>query len=378
MARFRKNEIISLVAETPRFDLGSSVGPDLRVSDLLDASGQRQLGNLTLHYGTHDGDARLRELVAGMHGVAPQDVIITVGGQQALFLLAFVLCDPGDEAVITSPLYPPTQSMLEAVGARLRMLPLAFDSGYRIDLDALRSLLSPGTRLVALASPQNPSGVAVPRDTIRRIVEMMADACPRAYLLVDETYREAVYGDDRIAPSCIDLGPNVISLASLSKCHGAPGLRAGWVITRHAELREQLILGKFNTVVSCSPVDEFLAVKLLEQRDRILGERRRSLADGLARTASWMSANRPWVEWVRPDAGAICCVRLNPAVFDEAAVRRFHDISAAEGVRVAHGTWFGEDARVFRLGFGRLPGAELDAALARLAAVLQAAVRTAA
>jgi len=119
-------------------------------------------------------------------------------------------------------------------------------------------------------------------------------------------------------------------------------------------------------VISCSPVDEALALRVLERRDHIIGERRQRLAEGLALTANWVREHDTFVEWVRPDAGALCCVRLKPSVFDDGAIDRFYASLAREGVRVARGTWFGDEARVFRLGFGLLPKADLEAALTRL------------
>jgi DNA-binding transcriptional MocR family regulator len=114
-----------------------------------------------------------------------------------------------------------------------------------------------------------------------------------------------------------------------------------------------------------------LALHVLERRDHILGERRQRLAEGLARTADWVRENDAFVEWVRPDAGALCCVRLKPSVFDDGAVDRFYEGLAREGVRVANGVWFGDEARVFRLGFGLLPMPELEAALTRLSAAVR-------
>ncbi|HLZ57864.1 MAG TPA: hypothetical protein VKR06_13060 [Ktedonosporobacter sp.] len=136
------------------------------------------------------------------------------------------------------------------------------------------------------------------------------------------------------------------------------------------------VLGKFNTVVSCSPVCEALALKVVAQHDRIIAERRRSLAKGFTRTAEWIQENQKLVEWVQPDAGAICCVRLKPSVFHDGAVSRFYDALASEGVRVANGTWFGDEERVFRLGFGLLSMPDLQAALNVLAGVLKQTART--
>jgi aspartate/methionine/tyrosine aminotransferase len=371
--RFPPNDIISLIDAVPRYDLAESVGPDLELAELLDAPERARLFDMPLAYGTAAGDPRLRKSIADLHGVDPDDLVITVGGMHALFLAAFLLCDRGDEVITTAPLFPLTRNTLEAVGAQVRQLPAPFGRRYQPDRNEFRALLSARTKLVSLASPQNPSGVAIPLATLRDFLALMNEICPDAYLLVDETYREAVYDNDQVAPSAVQLGPKVISIASLSKCHGAPGLRLGWAITRDPKLREQLVTAKFNTVISCSPLDEALGVRVLQRRERILGDRRRRLGEGLQRTAAWMLENGAFVEWVRPDAGALCCIRLKPSLFDDASIKRFADALAARGVRVADGAWFGDEARVFRLGFGHLPGEDFQAALGHVASALREA-----
>jgi len=366
MAKFPPNEIMSLVGAAPRYDLAESYGPDLRLSDLLDA---QALSEMSLGYGTPAGDPRLRQAIAESVGVGPDAVVTMVGGMQALFLAGFVLLGPGDEAVTTAPLFPQARTVLEAAGATVRTVPVTFAQGYRPDLADFRPRLSAKTKLVSLASPQNPSGVALSPAFLGALLDLMAEICPEAYLLVDETYREAAYGQDPVAASAVVLSPKVISTASLSKAHGAPGLRLGWAITRDPALREQLVLGKFNTVICCSPLDEALALALLNRRGPILAERRQRMAEGLALTAAWVETHAAQIEWVRPDAGAICCLRLKP-IFDEAAVARFPTELAQQGVRLAAGAWFGDEARVFRLGFGLLSMPDLTAALQGLSAAL--------
>ncbi len=391
MARFMESEIISLVGVAPRYDLSESLGPDLRLAELLqpaagsdhpshDLSGDASdFGDLTLGYASAEGDPRLRETIAHLHGVSPEDVVLTVGSMHALFLIAFIVCERGSEAVAVAPLFPPARNVLDAVGAEVRVLSLSFDRGYRPDLAELRELLSPQTRLVSLASPQNPSGIILAPEDLRGLLAMMEEICPDARLLVDETYRAAAFGDAaEAAASALALGTRVISTASLSKCHGAPGLRLGWVITRDAGLRRQLVLGKFNTVISCSRVDEALALKVFENSDRFVGERRALRTEGLAITADWVGENSSFVDWVRPDAGAFCCVRLKPHLYDDAAVSRFYSALADKGVRVASGAWFGDERRVFRLGFGLLAMSELLIALRLVADTLRQTSRTAA
>jgi hypothetical protein len=375
MRRFVHNDIISLTGGAPRFDLAESVGPDLRLGELL---GSDTADELRLGYATAAGDPALRTAIAAQHGVEADDVVVTIGGMHALFLTGYILCSRGEEAVIATPVFPPARDTLLSLGATLRQLPLEFNEGYRLDPGRLAALLSPATRLVCLASPQNPSGVALPREILSGVLSEMAARCPDAFLLVDETYRLAAYNDDEVAPSAASLGPQVIVTGSLSKCHGAPGLRIGWVAVGDKTLHEQMVLGKFNTVIANSAIDEMLGLRVLTQADVIIGSRRKHLGEGLARTAAWVAHNAALVEWIKPDAGALCCVRLRSDQFDQAAVARFHVALAALDARVGDGTWFGEEPRVFRLGFGLLTIPQLELALGALGTALHQAKRKAA
>ncbi len=362
MTRFPTNDIMTLIGPAPRYDLAESLGPNQHLRDVL-----ADLDDIPLGYGSPAGDPALRAAIAERHGVCADDIVVTSGGMHALFLLGFCLCERGDEAVVTAPLFPLARTTLEAVGACVRTVRVNFADRYQPAIDRVRAELSECTKLVSLASPQNPSGVAIPFDTIAAILREMEAKCPQAYLLVDETYREAVYGTDPVGRSAVSLGSRVVSVASLSKCHGAPGIRIGWAVTRDRGLRAQLVVGKFSSVLSCSAVDEAIALQVLRQNHQA---RRDHFAAGLARTEAWVGLNAHRVEWVRPDTGAICCIRLRSDRFDDTAVGRFYDAAAAHDVRVASGSWFGDEVRVFRLGFGLLPMAELDAALAGVSAVL--------
>ena len=377
-SRFQPNDIMSLTEETPEFDLAESVGPDLMLDDLADLSSTDFATAVSLGYGTTQGNKALRQAIAHANGVDAEDVVITVGGMHALFLTAFCTCEPGDEVITTSPLFPNTRATLESVRTRLRTIRLTFDAAYKLTPEDVISEMTPKTRLISLASPQNPSGVAIPTETLDQIARQMTQVSPDAYLVVDETYREAVYGENAAAISAASLNPRIISIASLSKCHGAPGLRIGWAITKDPVLREQLILGKFNTVISNSTADEALALRVFQKIDTIFAERRQRLHDGFNRTQAWVDKNGSFVEWNAPDAGALCCIRLRPDVFDSGAATRFYRQLANNGVRVAPGSWFGEDNRVFRLGFGLLPMAELDIGLSRMTDALHDALKVAA
>jgi DNA-binding transcriptional MocR family regulator len=130
-----------------------------------------------------------------------------------------------------------------------------------------------------------------------------------------------------------------------------------------------------NLVISGSPLDETLAAAILENRESILSVRRSLLANGLSQVATWVESQNSLVEWVRPDGGALCCLRLNPNVFDKSAVERFWSVLPEAGLQIGDGVWFGESSAVLRLGFGYLPIDVLPAALDALSKAVEAATR---
>lgn len=370
--KFPPNGILSLLDENLTYNLAESTAQDLRLGDLLDGGTVEELMGLRLGYGSSKGHAALREVIARALSVGPDSVLITNGAAAGLFLTTFILCGAGDEVVTTTPNFPPILDVIKAVGARLVSLPLSFDRGYKLELDELRAALSPRTRLVILATPHNPSGVAMSQGELREVVGLMSERCPAAYLLVDETYRDATYAGDPEKPTAAGASPKVMTTASLSKCHGAAGLRIGWLTCQDPSLMEQLVLGKMNTFISCSVVDERLALEVLKRADGILAERQSLMRDALVKVERWAGAESEYVEWVRPEGGALCCVRLRRDRFDEPSVRRFNEEVKRQEAQIGRGSWFGEEDRVFRLGFGFLPLSQLDSALGALSRALRA------
>lgn len=371
--RFPKNEIISLLGISRPFNLAESTSQDLRFGELVDLVGLESLRDLALGYGSSAGLPALREAVAAACGVAPETVITTQGTALGLFLLAFEVCRPGDEAVIAMPCFPPARDVLLGCGVTVRETPQHFDDGYRLDPVRVAAALTPKTRLVSVASPGNPTGVGIPEGSLRHLLDLMAERAPDALLFVDETYREATYGG-AIPPSAAALDARVIAGASVSKAHGASGLRVGWLTVADPTLRERLIVAKMNIVISGSPLDETLAAGLLTRREAILGSRRAILAEALATVQDWQASVAAQLDWVRPDGGALCCFKMRPDRFVDAAVARFWATLDACDLQLASGAWFGEELRVFRLGFGYLPLDRLSPALAAVSQAMTAAL----
>jgi len=372
MIKFPHNEIISLLDENLRFNLAESTAQDLTVGDILTDEVLERLRHLRLGYGSSQGNSELRRELAKHLELSPEDVLLTNGAVAAIFLTVFVLCQPGDEVVTVAPNFPPTLDIIPALGAQRRVVKLSFDEKYRLTAETLVEYLSERTKLIILATPHNPSGVAMPIEEINKILALVKEKCPDAWLLIDETYREATYGNESDIKSASNLSNRIITTASFSKCHGAPGLRVGWLTCHSTELMRQLALAKLNTVISYSVIDEFFATEVFRQRYSILKTRQTLLAEAVELTADWISQNDRRLEWVRPDAGALCCVRLRPDIFESAAVTKFYRQARINQVQIASGRWFSEDDRVFRLGFGYLPQPNFKQALAKLSQTIDA------
>ncbi|MFK3979623.1 pyridoxal phosphate-dependent aminotransferase [Micromonospora sp. NPDC050397] len=365
MTAFAPNPLSILIDLPVRYDLAESACPPLHLGDLADAA---TLATVPLGYGTSRGDPDLRALIAADSGVDPEQVLVTVGAIEAMYLLAQATCSPGDRVLLTTPCFPPARTVPEGLGAKVDVVPLSFDDGYRLPVERIAARLDPRTRLVSLASPQNPSGVRFTEQELRALLATVRVHAPDAVVLVDETFRESTYGHAVPPRSAAPLSPRLVTCSSVSKAHGAPGLRVGWLTTTDTTLYGHLREAKFQTTIACSTVDEFLAAQVLRQRTATLTRRADRLRDALDELLHW-AEDQP-VEIVPPDGGAICCLRLPTDRFPDDAVRTFYARLAERDTRVAPGSWFGEHDRVFRLGFGYLPADDFTEALERLADAL--------
>lgn len=374
--RFPRNDIISLLDNYPTHNLGESTSQDLTFGGLLDLIGADTLRDLRLGYGTAAGDAALRSRVGELTGMQADQVITTQGVALGLYLLAVEHCRPGDEVLIVTPMFPPTRDAMIGSGVTVNTARLDFDGNYRPDPDVIAAALTSKTTLVCLASPQNPSGVRARPDEISALLDRMTSVCPHALLLIDEIYRDAAYGDDVIPPSFANVDRRIITAGSISKAHGAPGLRCGWLTVHDSGLRDRLIVAKMNIVLSGSVLDEAIAAAILDARDDVLRPRRELLAHAVRLVEQWQDSEASRVDWIRPDGGAMCCIRLRPDTFDDTAVDRFWATLPELDLQLGVGEWFGESARVARLGFGYLPLDRLPAALHQLSRALDLAERT--
>lgn len=325
-----------------RFNLAESSVRDRSLGDLgLDLDGTR------LYYGDHRGDSGLRKLVAQQgDGLSEENILVTAGASAALFIIATSLLGDGDHIVVARPNYATNIETPRAIGCDISYLELTYENQFRVDIDELESMIRPETKYVSLTCPHNPSGTMLDRAGLQAIIAMVASKQCR--LLIDETYREMTFGD--MLPVAASLDPCVISVSSLSKTYGLPGIRIGWLVCQEKELMHLFLSAKEQIGICGSVIDEAIGFGVLSQRGHWLPENSKRINQAFKVVKDWM-AGEELLEWIEPQGSCVCFPRIrNNVTLDIDAFYRC--LNDKYGTFVGPGHWFERSRRHFRIGYG--------------------------
>ncbi len=159
----------------------------------------------------------------------PEQVVVTQGGIQALYLALRALLEPGDEVLLPDPAWPNYRMIAHLLGARVLSYPLVAEGGFLPRLEDLERLATPRTRAMLVNSPSNPLGTVVPRELMEGL---LAFARRRGLWLVsDEVYDEVVFDGDFVsAGSLADPSDRLVSVYSFSKVYAMTGWRVGYLV----------------------------------------------------------------------------------------------------------------------------------------------------
>lgn len=346
-----------------KYNLAESSVRDRRLSDL-----GADMRDLVLRYGEHRGHRGLVDLIAEASLVGRDAVLVTHGAAEALFIVATTLLEPGDHVVVVRPNYSTNIFTPRAIQADISYLDLSFETGWAVDVDRVAALMTPRTKYVSITVPHNPTGQVMPERDLRRLVKIVETAGSR--LLADETYREMTF--DHPLPCAAALGTRAISVSSLSKTYGIPGIRIGWLLCRDPALMETFLAAKEQIGICGSVVDEELAFRALARREEWLREVSARIAEAFGLTSNWM-AGEDLLEWVAPRGGVVCFPRIRPGV--PVDPDRFYRVLSEEfGTYVGPGHWFEQSRRHFRLGFGWPTIPELEEGLRGISSALRASM----
>ncbi len=204
-----------------RFDLRSSAVHPVSLAELPIRPADLELGPQDSY-----GSPLLIERLALRAGVSAECIVPTIGTSLANHLALSALFDPGDEVLIEEPTYDPLLHTARLLGATVRRFPRRAENNFAIDPEDVRRAITSRTRVIALCNLHNPTSAAVDDPTLRAIGEAAATAGAR--VLVDEVYREAIWG--AASRHALSLGDNFVVTTSLTKAYGLGSLRCGWIL----------------------------------------------------------------------------------------------------------------------------------------------------
>lgn len=338
------------------FDVGTNIsascGAETTTADILKLSGEEATAEylkLGLDYRENKGDEGLREEVAKEYeNLEGDDIQITTGGAEAIYLLMRTYLEAGDKIVTERPIYQSLYQLAADMGVEVLSLPLTAEDGYVPNPDRLKKLLSKNNvKMVVINHPHSPTGSIISAGLQQEIVDLTEKH--GALLLSDEVYWGVFYdGADKI-PHAADISKNVVTIGDMTKPYGLGGLRVGWLASRRSDiLGRASILKDYTTMCSSAP-SEFLALLALRHKDVLL-KRNIDIARGNIETFDRLvedSGGR--LSWTRPRGGYTGFVKLNidGVTVDDFCMRLIRE----KDVLILPGRVFGDPAS-FRIGVG--------------------------
>jgi len=324
------------------YDVGESAVRYLRFDEL-----NVDLAALPLRYGYHRGRPELRQQIASQYeGLDADQVMVTNGASEANFAVVAALVEPGDHVIVEHPNYPSLYEVPRSLGCDVSLFRLRRDRQFRPDLSELESLITRDTKLISLTHPNNPTGSMISDDELGEAVSLAESH--GVYLLFDETYRELAFGER--LPGAASLSPRVISISSMSKSYGLPGIRIGWLATKSHEILDAALAIREQVSITNGAVSEAIALSVLQRKDEFIRRARRHTSANIALVRSWM-ASRDDVAWVPPQAGVVALPWIvSEDVADPDSVYR--RLVEHYKTFVIPGRCFELDNHFFRLGYG--------------------------
>jgi aspartate/methionine/tyrosine aminotransferase len=343
--------------------LSSSDCETVTVADLigLERDAGERLHALRLGYTEVPGSPEARTAVAGLYETVDPDgdVLVVAAAQEAIFLLLHAVLRPGDHVVVETPCYESPLTIARSAGATVDAWARRAEDGWAYDVEALAALLRPETRLVYVNTPHNPTGSHMTRAELDAVAALCAER--DIILFCDEVYRELEHDPADRLPAACDLYERAVSLGSISKAYGLPGLRLGWLASRDRDLLRAVSDLKLYTSICSSAPSELLVALALRYRDGLVARNRALVLENLARVEAFRAAHPGALDWVPPRAGPIGFPRVG--VVGAGDVRGWCErLVAEQGVLLLPGDVYDAPAHV-RVGLGRV---DVPAALERL------------
>ncbi len=367
---FRIEEYMGKYEFAAKYLLSSSDAESVSIGEIL-----------SLEPGAHDaflkqrcgytesfGAPWLREVLATIYtSIHPDDLVVVSAAEEAIFLFFHALLTPQDHAIVETPCYESALTLPKSTGAAVSEWRRKPENAWAHNLAELEAMIRPNTRAIYINTPHNPTGLLMPPEIFRGVLELAAKR--RIYVFSDEVYRELEHDPAARLPAACDLYDRALSLGSVSKTYGLPGLRLAWLASHDRAFLQKIVSLKHYTTICASAPSEFLTAVAFRHRQKFIGRNLQIVNRNLPQLTSFFARHAELFDWTPPNASTIGFARFKAQkdvlAFCEELVR---DAS----VLLLPGTVY-DEPRHIRFGYGRK---NMPESLAQLEAYLNSKVMT--
>jgi aspartate/methionine/tyrosine aminotransferase len=347
---FRMEEYMGKHEFSAKYLLSSSDAESQTIQELLSLEPRAHDAFLKLWCGYTEspGAPCLREVLATIYQQIHADHIVVVSAaEEAIFLFYHALLTPRDHAIVETPCYESALTIAKSTGASVSEWRRKPENGWAHDFAALEGLIRPNTRALYINTPHNPTGLLMPSQIFRRVLELAANH--GIYVFGDEVYRELEHDPATRLPAACDFYERALSLGSVSKTYGLPGLRLGWLACRDEAFLQKIVALKHYTTICSSAPSEFLTALAMRHRQKFIERSRQIVLGNLRQLSAFFVNHSDMFAWTAPNASTIGFARLKSQqdvqVFCENLVRE-------AGVLLVPGTVYDVPQHI-RFGYGR-------------------------
>ena len=337
----------SLWENTVEYNLTESGIHPFTISELLDDSQIKQLLDLRLGYGQTNGSIELRDSISKLYLDASQDNVFTTNGSaEANFVSIWSNLNSNDELVLMLPNYMQIWGLARSFGVNVKPFHLKEELQWQPDMDELRELITPKTKMIAVCNPNNPTGSIMTKSNMEELIDIANESS--AWILSDEVYRGAEL-DGKEITSFFGKYEKVIAVGGLSKAYSLPGLRMGWLVTSE-DIAEKAWSYHDYTSISPGVLSQQIATWALEPntRKRILSRNRKMLNDNLSLFQNWLDKRKHLFDFIPQKAGAMSFIRYHFNMNSTVLTER---LRKEKSLLIVAGDCFGMD-NYLRLGIG--------------------------
>ena len=289
-----------------RFNLCASDTESLSLDFLLNNCSEEDKNHLKeMRFGYTEtyGSKILRESIANTYDRGSyKDILTFAGAEEGIYVAMKSILSKNDHAIVITPNYQSAETIPSSI-CDVTAVDLDPNDNWNLDISKIKSSIKQNTRLISINFPHNPTGKIISKDELNEIIRISRQN--DIFLFSDEIYRLMERDVSKRLDQVSDLYEKGISLNGMSKSYGMPGIRLGWVSSKHHGLLDKMERYKHYLSICNSNPNEELTIIALKIRDKIISRTKGIIDTNLKILDKFFKKNENLFDWKIPDGGCI-------------------------------------------------------------------------